>query len=190
MTIKRALISVSDKNGLAGFAAGLHELGVELISTSGTQTFLTDAGLPVTSVEQLTGSAEMLGGRVKTLHPHIHAAILARRNHEEDMASLEREGIVPIDLVVCNLYPFRHVAARRESSESDVVEFAPPVPMPAVLPETSCWICAIRAWTAATPSRVMTSPSAGARRSFVPRAQTPKRPPGTGRQPPRGAIHV
>ncbi|HWH65717.1 MAG TPA: bifunctional phosphoribosylaminoimidazolecarboxamide formyltransferase/IMP cyclohydrolase, partial [Gaiellales bacterium] len=121
MTIKRALISVSDKNGLAGFAAGLHELGVELISTSGTESFLTDAGLPVTSVEQLTGSAEMLGGRVKTLHPHIHAAILARRNHEEDMASLEREGIVPIDLVVCNLYPFRHVARRRGVTEPEVI---------------------------------------------------------------------
>jgi phosphoribosylaminoimidazolecarboxamide formyltransferase/IMP cyclohydrolase len=121
MTIQRALISVSDKNGLAGFAAGLHELGVELISTSGTETFLADAGLPVTPVEQLTGSAEMLGGRVKTLHPHIHAAILARRNHEEDMASLESEGIVPIDLVVCNLYPFRHVARRRGVTEPEVI---------------------------------------------------------------------
>ena len=112
---------MSDKTGLAGFAAGLHELGVELISTSGTESFLTDAGLPVTSVEQLTGSAEMLGGRVKTLHPHIHAAILARRNHEEDMASLEREGIAPIDLVVCNLYPFRNVARRRGVTEPEVI---------------------------------------------------------------------
>jgi phosphoribosylaminoimidazolecarboxamide formyltransferase/IMP cyclohydrolase len=70
MTIQRALISVSDKNGLAGFAAGLHELGVELISTSGTESFLTDAGLPVTSVEQLTGSAEMLGGREDAAPAH------------------------------------------------------------------------------------------------------------------------
>jgi phosphoribosylaminoimidazolecarboxamide formyltransferase / IMP cyclohydrolase len=121
MTIQRALISVSDKNGLAGFAAGLHELGVDLISTSGTAGFLSDAGLPVTSVEELTGSPELLGGRVKTLHPHIHAAILARRNHEDDMASLEREGIEPIDLVVCNLYPFRHVARRRGVTEPEVI---------------------------------------------------------------------
>src|SRR5262252_11040581 len=98
MTIKRALISVSVKNGLATFAAGLRDLGVELISTSGTATFLADAGLPVTTVEELTGAAELLGGRVKTLHPVVHAAILARRSHPDDMASLEAQGIQPIDL--------------------------------------------------------------------------------------------
>ncbi len=121
MKIRRALISVSDKNGLATFATGLHELGVELISTSGTAQLLTDAGLPVTTVEQLTGSSEMLGGRVKTLHPNIHAAILARRNHPDDMASLEEQGVLPIDMVVCNLYPFRHVANRRGVSEPEVI---------------------------------------------------------------------
>jgi phosphoribosylaminoimidazolecarboxamide formyltransferase/IMP cyclohydrolase len=121
MTIKRALISVSDKNGLAAFAAGLADLGVELISTSGTATFLSDAGLAVTTVEELTGASELLGGRVKTLHPHIHAGILARRNHPDDMASLEQQGIVPIDLVVCNLYPFRHVANRRGVTEPEVI---------------------------------------------------------------------
>jgi len=121
MSIQRALISVSDKNGLAAFAAGLVELGVELISTSGTAAFLSDAGLQVTTVEELTGAGELLGGRVKTLHPHIHAAILARRNHPDDMASLEREGIQPIDLVVCNLYPFRHVANRRGVTEPEVI---------------------------------------------------------------------
>jgi phosphoribosylaminoimidazolecarboxamide formyltransferase/IMP cyclohydrolase len=121
MTIKRALISVSDKNGLAGFAAGLRDLGVELISTSGTATFLADAGLPVTTVEELTGAAELLGGRVKTLHPVVHAAILARRSHPDDMASLEAQGIEPIDLVVCNLYPFRHVANRRGVTEPEVI---------------------------------------------------------------------
>jgi phosphoribosylaminoimidazolecarboxamide formyltransferase / IMP cyclohydrolase len=78
MKIRRALISVSEKNGLSTFAQGLHELGVELISTSGTSAFLEAAGVPVTTVEQLTGSAELLGGRVKTLHASLHAAILAR----------------------------------------------------------------------------------------------------------------
>ncbi len=121
MKVRRALVSVSDKNGLSSFAQGLHELGVELLSTSGTAAFLEDAGVPVTRVEQLTGSAELLDGRVKTLHPTIHAGILARRDHAEDMASLAAEGIEPIDLVVCNLYPFRSVAARRGVPEAEVI---------------------------------------------------------------------
>ena len=121
MKIRRALISVSEKNGLSTFALGLHALGVELISTSGTAAFLEQAGVPVTPVEQVTGSAELLGGRVKTLHASLHAAILARRDHPDDMASLEAAGIEPIDLVVCNLYPFRSVAARRGVSEAEVI---------------------------------------------------------------------
>ena len=121
MKIRRALISVSEKNGLSTFAQGLHELGAELISTSGTAAFLEGAGVPVTTVEQLTGSAELLGGRVKTLHGSLHAAILARRDHEDDMASLAAAGIQPIDLVVCNLYPFRSVAARRGVAEAEVI---------------------------------------------------------------------
>jgi phosphoribosylaminoimidazolecarboxamide formyltransferase/IMP cyclohydrolase len=121
MKIRRALISVSDKNGLSTLATGLHALGVELISTSGTAAFLEQAGVPVTTVEHLTGSAELLGGRVKTLHASLHAAILARRDHADDMASLEQAGIQPIDLVVCNLYPFRSVAARRGVSEAEVI---------------------------------------------------------------------
>jgi phosphoribosylaminoimidazolecarboxamide formyltransferase/IMP cyclohydrolase len=121
MGIRRALISVSDKNGLSTLAAGLAELDVELISTSGTAAFLGDAGVPVTTVEGLTGSPELLSGRVKTLHPALHAAILARRDHEEDMASLGEAEIEPIDLVVCNLYPFRSVAARRGVSEPEVI---------------------------------------------------------------------
>jgi len=121
MKIRRALISVSDKNGLSTFASGLHALGVELVSTSGTAAFLEQADVPVTTVEELTGKRELLGGRVKTLHASLHAAILARRDHAEDMASLEEAGITPIDLIVCNLYPFRSVAARRGVAEAEVI---------------------------------------------------------------------
>ena len=122
MTVKRALISVSDKTGLLELAHGLVELGVELIATSGTAAYLDEHGLESTRVEDLTGVAEMLGGRVKTLHPSVHGALLARRDDAGDQASLAEHGIEPIDLVIVNLYPFRHVAARRESSEGDVVE--------------------------------------------------------------------
>ncbi|HEY8859163.1 MAG TPA: bifunctional phosphoribosylaminoimidazolecarboxamide formyltransferase/IMP cyclohydrolase, partial [Gaiellales bacterium] len=112
---------MSDKNGLSTFASGLHALGVELVSTSGTAAFLEQADVPVTTVEELTGKRELLGGRVKTLHASLHAAILARRDHAEDMASLEEAGITPIDLIVCNLYPFRSVAARRGVAEAEVI---------------------------------------------------------------------
>ena len=122
MRVRRALISVSDKASLTTLGQGLNELGVELISTSGTAGFLQDAGLPVTTVESVTGAAEVLDGRVKSLHPAIHAGILARRDRPEDMRSLEERGIEPIDLVVCNLYPFRSVANRRGASETEVIE--------------------------------------------------------------------
>ena len=122
MKIARALISVSDKNGLSTFAQGLHDLGIELISTSGTATFLESAGLPVTRVEELTGQAELLDGRVKSLHPAVFAGILARRDKAEDMASLREQGIEPIDMVVSNLYPFRSVAGRRGVPEDEVLE--------------------------------------------------------------------
>jgi phosphoribosylaminoimidazolecarboxamide formyltransferase/IMP cyclohydrolase len=120
--IKRALLSVSDKQGLDEFAAGLAELGIELVSTSGTARYLEQAGLAVRPIEPLTGSPEMLGGRVKTLHPHIHAGILARRGEESDMSSLEAQGIAPIDLVVSNLYPFRRISNRRGVPEAEVLE--------------------------------------------------------------------
>jgi phosphoribosylaminoimidazolecarboxamide formyltransferase/IMP cyclohydrolase len=122
MKIARALISVSDKNGLSTFAQGLHDLGVELISTAGTATFLESAGLPVTRVEELTQQAELLDGRVKSLHPAVFAGILARRDKAEDMASLREQGIAPIDMVVSNLYPFRSVAGRRGVPEAEVLE--------------------------------------------------------------------
>jgi len=122
VTVKRALISVSDKTGLLEFAHGLVDLGVELIATSGTAAYLAEHNLQTTRVEDLTGVAEMFGGRVKTLHPSLHGALLARRDDAGDQATLAEHGIEPIDLVIVNLYPFRHVAARRESSEAEVVE--------------------------------------------------------------------
>ncbi len=102
--VRRALLSVSDKTGLIALARGLHELGVELLSTGGSAAVLAEAGLPVRTVESATGSPEMLGGRVKTLHPKIHGGILARR--DIDGPALSEHGIEPIDLVCVNLYPF------------------------------------------------------------------------------------
>jgi phosphoribosylaminoimidazolecarboxamide formyltransferase / IMP cyclohydrolase len=103
----RVLISVHDKTGVVDLAHGLTELGWEIISSGGTSKALQDAGVPVTPVEVITASQEMLGGRVKTLHPKIHGGILADRSKPEHMADLAAHGIEPIDLVVCNLYPFR-----------------------------------------------------------------------------------
>jgi phosphoribosylaminoimidazolecarboxamide formyltransferase / IMP cyclohydrolase len=119
---RRALISVYDKEGVDTFAAALHELGWELVSSGGTATFLEEQGLPVTRVEDVTQAPEMLGGRVKTLHPRIHAGILARRDLAEDMATIAEQGIEPIDLVCVSLYPFAQVAGQRGKSEADVVE--------------------------------------------------------------------
>ena len=120
--LERALISVFDKTGLDSFARGLATLGVELVASGGTSTFISDLGLPVTRVEELTDVPELLGGRVKTLHPRIHAGILARRDVEDDVAALEENGIRPFDLVCVNLYPFERVAARKDVREEDAVE--------------------------------------------------------------------
>lgn len=105
-TAKRALLSVYDKTGLVPFAQGLSELGWELVSSGGTAAALAEAGLEVLAVEAVTGSPEMLGGRVKTLHPKIHGGILADRSKPEHLADLASQDIGPIDLVVSNLYPF------------------------------------------------------------------------------------
>ena len=113
--IDRALLSVFDKTGIVAFATRLHEMGVELVSTGGTARVLREADLPVIDVADLTGVPEVLGGRVKTLHPAVHAGILARRTDPDDMEALDEHGYVPIDLVVGNLYPFRE-AVRREST--------------------------------------------------------------------------
>jgi phosphoribosylaminoimidazolecarboxamide formyltransferase/IMP cyclohydrolase len=103
----RALLSVSDKTGLEALARGLVELGWELIATGNTAAALTEAGVPHVQVSEVTGAPEILGGRVKTLHPRIHGGILADRAKPEHLAELDAGGIEPIDLVVCNLYPFR-----------------------------------------------------------------------------------
>ncbi len=120
--MKRALISVYDKSGLEEFARGLTQLGVELVASGGTATFLTKLAIPVTPVEDVTEVPELLGGRVKTLHPKIHAAILARRDRPDDQASLAEHAIEPFDLVCVNLYPFQDVVARRAVGEQDAVE--------------------------------------------------------------------
>ncbi len=102
----RALISVSDKTHLAEFAHGLADLNIEIVSTGGTAAFLAAQNIPVISVSDVTGFPEMLDGRVKTLHPHIHGGLLAVRANPQHMETLRRHGIQPIDLVVINLYPF------------------------------------------------------------------------------------
>ncbi|HEX7233842.1 MAG TPA: bifunctional phosphoribosylaminoimidazolecarboxamide formyltransferase/IMP cyclohydrolase, partial [Nitrosospira sp.] len=106
MTIKQALISVSDKTGIVELARELRQLGITILSTGGTAKLLKDAGLTVTEVSDYTGFPEMLDGRVKTLHPKIHAGILARKDSPEHMAAMEKAGFPGIDLVVVNLYPF------------------------------------------------------------------------------------
>ena len=118
----RALISVWDKAGLDGFVKGLDSLGWELVASGGTAAYIEELGLKVTSVESLTEFPEMLGGRVKTLHPAIHAGILARRGFDEDLETIANHGIEPIDLVCVNLYPFEETARSREADEKQVVE--------------------------------------------------------------------
>ncbi len=120
--VRRALISVSDKTGVTDFARTLAGLGVELLSTGGTAAALREAGLEVNDVAEFTGQEEILGGRVKTLHPRLHAALLARRADGEHMATLEREGIEPIDLVCVNLYPFEEAIAGNEVEHDHAIE--------------------------------------------------------------------
>ena len=120
--IKQALLSVSDKTGIVEFARGLAGLGVKLLSTGGTARLLREAGVGVTEVADYTGFPEMLDGRVKTLHPRVHAAILARRDVPADMAALARAGIDTIDLVAINLYPFAATVARPDCTPAEAVE--------------------------------------------------------------------
>ena len=118
----RAILSVSDKTGLVELARGLAALGVELISTGGTAKAIAAAGLPVVNVSDVTGFPEMMDGRVKTLHPAMFAGILARRNRADDLAALEAQGIMPIDLVVVNLYPFGKAADNPDTPFDALVE--------------------------------------------------------------------
>jgi len=120
--VRRALISVSDKTGVADFAKALAALGVEILSTGGTATALREAGLEVTDVSEFTGQEEILDGRVKTLHPRLHAALLARRDDPDHMDTLAAEGIEPIDLVAVNLYPFEQTIARDDVDERAAIE--------------------------------------------------------------------
>src|ERR1700710_1928735 len=120
--IKRALVSVYDKAGLEELVRGLHGAGVELVSTGGSAALIEGLGLPVTRVEELTGFPEMLDGRVKTLHPKVHAGILARRDVAEHMQALGGAGFQTIDLVAVNLYPFVQTVANPECSLDDAIE--------------------------------------------------------------------
>ena len=122
VAVTRALVSVSDKADLIPFVRRLVAAGVEIVSSGGTAKALADAGIVVSAVEDVTGSAEMLGGRVKTLHPGIHGGILADRGVPEHLADLERHGIEPFQLVVSNLYPFRQTQASPGVTRSEVVE--------------------------------------------------------------------
>ncbi|WP_327231127.1 bifunctional phosphoribosylaminoimidazolecarboxamide formyltransferase/IMP cyclohydrolase [Streptomyces murinus] len=118
--LRRALVSVYDKTGLEELARGLHEAGVELVSTGSTASRIAAAGVPVTKVEELTGFPECLDGRVKTLHPKVHAGILADLRLDSHRAQLDELGVAPFDLVVVNLYPFRETVASGASAEECV----------------------------------------------------------------------
>lgn len=122
MKTKRALISVSNKEGVVDFASGLHELGIEIISTGGTAKTLSDAKIPVIKVADVTGFKEMLDGRVKTLHPKIHGAILADRSKKKHLTELKEEKIEPIDLIAVNLYPFKETIKKPNVSREEAIE--------------------------------------------------------------------
>ena len=120
--IRRALISISNKTGAVEFATALREFDVDIISTGGTAKALRDAGINVTDVSDVTGFPEMMDGRVKTLHPKMHGAFLALRDNPEHVASMEEHGIVPIDMIVVNLYPFEETVTEEDVSLEDAVE--------------------------------------------------------------------
>ena len=122
MKIKRALLSVSDKTGIVELGKFLSNNGVEIISTGGTMKALREAGVPVTYVNDVTGFPEIMDGRVKTLNPKIHGAILAVRSNPEHMEALAEHNITPIDLVVVNLYPFRETIAKPGVTEAEAIE--------------------------------------------------------------------
>jgi len=118
----RALLSVSDKRGIVDFARQLVELRWEIVSTGGTAEALRREGIPVVRVEEVTGFPEMMDGRVKTLHPKVHGALLARRNNSSDLEAMQQHGITPIDLVAVNLYPFRETVAKPQTTFAQAIE--------------------------------------------------------------------
>jgi len=120
--IKQALLSVSDKSGILEFAQGLHQLGITLLSTGGTAKLLADAGVPVIEVSDYTGFPEMLDGRVKTLHPKIHAGILGRRDLPAHVATMQQHNLPNIDIVVVNLYPFAATVAKPSCTLEEAIE--------------------------------------------------------------------
>src|SRR5881227_2611204 len=122
VTIRRALLSVSDKAGLVDLARALAGFGVELIATGGTRKALADAGLAVRDIAELTGFPEILDGRVKTLHPAIYAGLLAKRDKPEHVQTLAEHNLPEIDLVVCNLYPFEQTVAKPGVTEAEAIE--------------------------------------------------------------------
>lgn len=122
LPIKRAVLSVTNKNGIVDFARFLVNGGVEVVSTGGTKKILVDAGIPVTPVSSVTGFPEILGGRVKTLHPHIHAGILANKDDPLHMETLVDKGIKPFDLVCVNLYDFSSAVEKHMNLEQAVEE--------------------------------------------------------------------
>ncbi len=120
--IQRAILSVTDKTGLEEFARKLHQLGVELVSTGGTAKLLRDSGIPVKDISELTGFPEMLDGRVKTLHPKVHGGILHIRDNQQHQEAVAQHGIVPIDMVVVNLYAFEKTASKPGVSFHELIE--------------------------------------------------------------------
>ncbi len=121
-SIKRALLSVSDKTGITEFALALRAMGVELISTGGTAALLRSAGIPVTSVSDITGFPEVMDGRVKTLHPKIHGGLLAVLDNADHVEQMKTHGIESIDLLVINLYPFEQTMQRADASDEEIIE--------------------------------------------------------------------
>ncbi|MBN1254435.1 MAG: hypothetical protein JXA50_04110 [Deltaproteobacteria bacterium] len=120
--INRAVVSVSDKQGLGEFAKVLAELGVEILSTGGTAKSLREQGITVIDVSDYTGFPEMMEGRVKTLHPKVHGGILADRSKEDHLSQMKSQGINPIDMVVVNLYPFEATVAKEGCTLEDAIE--------------------------------------------------------------------
>jgi len=122
MKIQRALLSVSDKTGLIDFARGLHEQGVELLSTGGTAKAIATAGIPVLEISDYTGFPEMMDGRVKTLIPKVHGGLLFLRDDPKHQAQANEHGILPIDLVCVNLYPFEETVAKKGVTLEEAIE--------------------------------------------------------------------